>query len=183
VRKKYKKIKIKNLHLNRVGLKKFRRFNMKRVDRAVIKIINNRVNVELYQKEDWSYNDELEFFKIAEIKEESNFAIGCFEVEVFVSVSIDEIKRLEEMIKEAKKELEGLESSKWNESEAIMYKKEYIEYLEEEKRKREEAESVNVIVIDYSMGTLRINYNEKSIEIKDDKELLFKNLEIKIEKY
>jgi hypothetical protein len=76
-----------------------------------------------------------------------------------------------------------LERSEWNEDEAIRFYSEHIEFLQEQKRKLEEAEIVNKLVMDYKKGQLTIHFNGKTLEIEDDKELLFRNIEIKIEKF
>jgi vacuolar-type H+-ATPase subunit I/STV1 len=156
---------------------------MKRVDRAVIVKAENseEFKIILYQA-DWNYDDELEFYQIAEI-DTDNFAIGCFEISAYPKEEEKEIQTIEKMIKDAEKEIDELSNSKWNEEGAIRHLKEYIEYLKEEKRKLEEAEETDEIVIDYSMCRLTIRYNGKSIEVEDDKELLFKNMKIKVEKF
>ena len=150
---------------------------MKRVDRAIIE----KKKVVLCKK-DVNYDDDLVYVKIDELEGEFiEFVMGCFEIAVIDMT--DEIGRYENMIEEANKRLEELENSEWNEEEAIINEKEYIEYLKEEKRKLEEAEETDEIVIDYSMCKLNVRYNGKSIEVEDDKELLFKNMKIKIEKF
>jgi superfamily I DNA/RNA helicase len=154
---------------------------MKRVDRAVVKAENNEIKIELYQA-DLNYDDELEFY-LYQIIDTDNFAIGCFEISVYPKEEKKEIEDIEAMIKKAEKEISDLSNSKWNEEEAIRYKKEYIEYLQEEKRKIEEAEHVKEVIIDYSNCSLKVYYNGKSIEIHDNRDLLFKNLKIIIEKY
>ncbi len=150
-----------------------------RTDIAIVKTEENQVKVLLYQK-DYNYDDELEYFKIGEA--ETNFTIGCFEIEIYNLK--DEIATIEEIIEKTKKRIEELESSKWDESESILFEREYLEYLREEKRKIEEAESVNEIKIEYSMCHLRIIVdNDQEIDIDNDREILFKNIKIKIEKY
>jgi len=152
---------------------------MQRVDVALVSIKKEGITVSFYIK-DWNYDDELENVKIAE-KVTSEFAIGCFEIDV--TDLNGEIENIEKIIEKTKKEIERLKKSKWNEEEAVLYKEEYLEYLESEKEKIEQAELVDEIVIEYSKCTLNVKFNGKSVEIDDDCELLFRNMRLKIEKY
>jgi hypothetical protein len=126
----------------------------------------------LYRK-DLDDNDELVYIEVDEPKR--NFAIGCFEV--FVSRN----PKIEKLEKEIDKVYEKLRSEQ---SESI--KKTYAEWIDvftKQKQKLLDAETVEEIVMDYAYGKLRIEYNGKSIEIDDNKELFFRNIEIRIEKF
>ena len=141
--------------------------------------VKEDITVSFYVK-DWNYDDELENVKIGE-KVTSEFAIGCFVI--YIENLNGEIEFIEDLIEKTKTEIEKLKKSKWNEEEALLYKKEYLEFLQSEKEKIEEAELVDEIVIEYSKCTLNVKFNGKSVEIDDDCELLFRNMRLKIEKY
>jgi len=151
---------------------------MKRVDRVILEAREDKTVAELFMKE-WNHEDELEYVKVGEINGDLEFAVGCFEI----FVSENEAARLDEMIENAKKEVENLKNSKWNEEEAVRETQEYIEYLKEKKKEIENAEYVERLVIDYSKCILEIDYNGKKIAVDDDREILFKNMKIQIEKY
>ena len=151
---------------------------MKRVDRVILEARENKIVAELFMKE-WSHEDELEYVKVGEINGDLEFAVGCFEI----FVSENEAARLDEMIENAKKEVENLKNSKWNEEEAVIETQEYIEYLKEKKKEIENAEYVERLVIDYSKCILEIDYNGKKIVVDDNREILFNNMKIQIEKY
>ena len=152
---------------------------MQRVDVALVSIKKEGITVSFYIK-DWNYDDELENVKIAE-KVTSEFAIGCFEIDV--TDLNGEIENIEKIIEKTKKEIERLKKSKWNEEEALLYEEEYLEFLQSEKKKIEEAELVDEIVIEYSMCALNVKFNGKSVEINNDCGLLFKNIKLKIKIY
>jgi len=151
---------------------------MKRVDMAKV-TVKEDITVSFYVK-DWNYDDELENVKIGE-KVTSEFAIGCFVI--YIENLNGEIEFIEDLIEKTKTEIEKLKKSKWDEEEALLYEEEYLEFLQSEKEKIEEAELVDELVIEYSKCTLNIRYNGKSIEVHEDCEILFKNIKLKIEIY
>lgn len=133
---------------------------------------------------DYNYDDELEYNLIHEINVNENyadFAIGCFDISIYPQDEKKEIDHTEKLIKEVKEEIKELK--KKNNEKEIEDRKNFLKYLKRKKKEIEKAESVEEMLIDYDMGKLRIAFNDKSIETKNDKELMFKNLTIKIEKF
>jgi hypothetical protein len=167
-----------------VGLKNFKEVDrMKRINKSVIELNNNKVLVTLYRTDE-TYNDEIEDIQISSLEGDSiEFAIGCFEVFIDTQDQTEQLKKIEKMIEKSEKNISELQESKWNEEEAILSEQEYLEYLKEERKKLTEAEDVDRIIIRYSKCKLEICFNEKTIEIDSDTNLIFKNLEIKIEKF
>jgi hypothetical protein len=158
---------------------------MKRVDRVILETKNNKVTIKFYQV-DYNYDDEIEYYLIHEATNLDNnytdFAIGCFEISLYPKNEKEEIEHTKKLIEEVKKEIKELKK-KSNEKE-IKYRKDFLKYLKKKKKEIEKAEELEWMTIDYDMGELRIVFNGKSsIEVKKDKELLFKNIEIKIEKF
>jgi TolA-binding protein len=164
---------------------------MKRVNRAVISMKDNNLKISLF-KDEFNYDDELEYIKVAELSpdesfDDHEFAMGCYEIHLYKQDYEKELEFIEQRIRESEEKIEELKHSKWNEDNAIRFYKEKIEYLKEEKEKLQNAEKVEELVIDYSMGKLQyfLNGEWKDIDMeeKDSEELLFKNLEVKIEKF
>jgi tRNA U34 5-carboxymethylaminomethyl modifying enzyme MnmG/GidA len=157
---------------------------MKRVDKVTLKVKNDKtINIKFYQV-DYNYNDEIEYHLIHEINlnnDYTDFAIGCFEISLYPKNEKEKIEHTEKLIEEVKKEIKELK--KKNNEKEIEYKKSFLKYLKRKKKEIEKAESLEEMLIDYDMGELTIISNGKSIKIKKDKELLFKNLTIKIEKF
>lgn len=155
---------------------------MKRVDRVLLEVKNDKVNIKFYQV-DYNYDDELEHHLIHEINtnENTDFAIGCFEISLYPQDEKKEIEHTEKLIEEVKKEIKELK--KKNNEEEIKDRKSFLKYLKRKKKEIEKAEKLKWMTIDYDMGKLTIISNGKSIEVKNDKELIFKNLTIKIEKF
>jgi hypothetical protein len=158
---------------------------MKRVDRVTLRIKDNKTIIRFYQV-DYNYDDEIEYYLISETNLDNNndytdFAIGCFEISLYPQDEKKEIDHTEKLIKEVKEEIKELK--KKNNEEEVKHRKSFLKYLKRKKKEIEKAESVEEMLIDYDMGKLRIAFNNKSIETKKDKELMFKNLTIKIEKF
>jgi tRNA U34 5-carboxymethylaminomethyl modifying enzyme MnmG/GidA len=156
---------------------------MKRVDRVLLEVKNNKViNIKFYQV-DYNYDDEIEYHLVNETNTDENtdFAIGCFEISLYPKNEKEEIEHTEKLIKEVKEEIKELK--KKNNEEEIKDRKKFLKYLKRKKREIEKAEKLERMTIDYDMGKLTIISNGKSIEVKKDKELIFKNLTIKIEKF
>ncbi|MBX0312717.1 MAG: hypothetical protein JHC31_13285 [Sulfurihydrogenibium sp.] len=115
------------------------------------------------------------------------FRLGEFVISVYKINKEEEIRKIEEMIEKAKKELGELRKSPWNEEEAILHLEEYIEYLEEKKKEIEGAEHADKITIEYYTNPTYINvtYNDKTIKVEEGerKKILLENIEIVVEKY
>jgi hypothetical protein len=147
--------------------------------------VEDKIEAVLYDYYD-SYDDGLEYVEIDKVEGKLiEFPMGCFDVCICINTDKDEI---DEMIEDAKRRLQELEESPWNEEEAIIFQQEYIEYLQEKKKAIEEADETRELVIEYSRCKLTIGYeNEKGeyvkIEADDDKEIVFKNVIIKVEKF
>jgi RecG-like helicase len=117
----------------------------------------------------------------------TEFRLGNFVVSVYKINKKEKMKEIERMTEKAKNELDELRKSPWNEDEAIIHIEEFLEYLDEEKKKIENAEYAETITIEYYIDPtyISITYNDKTTKIEEGerKEILLENIEIVVEKY